>query len=147
MTSREADGTDKIVCYERGEQIFAKLAGSAKSVHRFLNATQAVNFVFDTPGVKTFVVDETYLVAYTVVGPWSLDLGLQVVQELLIARIYDGGGTFDGVMDFLESEAKLFQCIGVVVGSALTRDDRAFAKVLSAHGFTPLSWEHFKPVE
>jgi hypothetical protein len=147
MTHREADGTDKIVAYERSDAIFAKLANSTKAAHKVLSPEQAINFVFDGPGIKTFVVDETYLVAYTMVEPWSFGPGAAVVQELLIARLYDGGGTFDGVVDFLNAEAKLFQCVGVIVGTALTRDDRALAKALVAHGFTPLSWEHFKPVE
>lgn len=145
MIAREADGADKIAAYQRAEVIFGKLSRSTKAAHKFLNPDEAINFLFDGPGVFTYVVDETYLVSYVIVPPWSMKG--QVVQELMIARLYDNGGEFSNVIEFLQQEARTFQCIGVIVGSGLTKDDRAMAKVLSAHGFTPLSWEHFKPVE
>ena len=147
MIYREADGSDKIAAYERSEQLFAKLRNSPKAVHQFLSPDEAINFVFDGPGVNTYIVDETFIVSYVIVGPWSFEAGAQVVQELLIARLYDTGGELGSVLDFLNEESKKFACVGTIVGSGLTRDDRAFAKALLAHGFTPQSWEHFKPTE
>lgn len=146
MNVREADGADKVAAYERADSIFAKLAQSTKAAHKLLDQDIAINFLFDGPGVHTYIVDDTYLVAYTIVGPWSMG-NRPVVQELLIARLYDGPGEFTHTLDFLMQEARTFQCIGVIVGTGLTKDDRVLARVLSAHGFTPLSWEHFKPTE
>lgn len=147
MNYREADGGDKIAAFERAGAIFSKLERSTKAAHKLLSPDDAINFLFDGPGVNTYIVDETYIVSYVMVSPWSFRPGAQVVQELLIGRLYDNGGDFSNVLDFLTQEARTFQCVGVIVGSGLTKDDRAFARVLSAHGFTPLSWEHFKPLE
>lgn len=146
MNVREADGADKIAAYERASAIFGKLKASTKGIHKLFDQDSAVNYLFDGPGVKSFIVDETYLVSYTFTEPWATT-GQPVVYELVMARLYDNGGSFAHVLDFLMQEARTFMCAGVIVGTALTKDDRPLARVLSAAGFTPLSWEHFKPTE
>jgi hypothetical protein len=125
---READGSDKIAAFERADQIFAKLRNSPKAAHNFLSPDEAINFLFDGPGVHTYIVDETFLVSYLIVGPWSFEAGAKVVQELLIGRLYDNGGEFSSVLQFLHEEATKFACVGTIS----TFRSRVHAAVLGA---------------
>lgn len=147
MIYREADGSDKVAAFERAGEIFEKLKRSPKAGHKFLNKDEAINFLFDgSAHVQTFIVAETFLVSYVVTPVWSMG-GAPVIYELMIARLYDNGGELSQVLDFLNQEARTFQCVGVIAGTGFRPDDRGLALAYQAAGFTPLSWEHFKPTE
>lgn len=146
MNYREADGQDKVATYAKADVVFAKLASGVKAAHKFIQPVDAINYLFDTSGISNYIIDDTYLVSYVITPPWPF-AGATVVQELLIVKLYDNGGEFNNVLDFLTQEAKTFQCVGVVVGTGLRARDQGMAAALQAHGFTPLSWEHFKPTE
>lgn len=82
MIYREADGSDKIVAFERG-----------------MSGAQA-HLAFETPDVSSVIVDETYLVSYSI--------GNACIAEWLRLRLYNGPGTAQGVKDFLKQEADTF---------------------------------------
>lgn len=87
MTSRLADGSDKIVAFERG----------------MLDDKAAL--AFETQGVTAFVVDETYLSAFAIDGV--------VLVEKVRARLYDGQGTPRSLNDFIEEQARDFGCLAI----------------------------------
>lgn len=83
MNYRLADGGDKIAAFERG-------------------ATDAeMHLAFETPGVVAYMVAESWLVAYRIVG-FSL---LVVVKR----KLYDTGHGLEAVEEFLKEEADTFQ--------------------------------------
>ena len=88
MIQREADGSDKVVAFERG-------IGDERAA-----------LAFETPGVQAYIVAETFLVAF------SIDR--KVLTERVRLRLYDNGGSVREVNDFLESEAKTFGCTHII---------------------------------
>lgn len=89
---RMADGGDKIAAFERGA------------------SDEEMHLAFETGGIYTYVVDETYLVGYAIKGP--------TLVEVTRRRLYNGAGTDAGIQAFLRSEARLFGC-SFVVGASL----------------------------
>jgi hypothetical protein len=89
MNYREADGGDKIAAFEQG-------------------MTDAdAHLAFETDGVTSVIVAETFLVVYAIREG--------AVTELLRRRLYDNGGTRYDVADYLAAEAHKFGC-QVVIG-------------------------------
>jgi len=86
MNYREADGADKIAAFERGM------------------TDQKAHLVFETSGVHTFIVSETYLVAYQI-HRRGLTRYLTVAA---VDMLYAGPGTKADVAEFLTAEARKF---------------------------------------
>lgn len=85
MNSRLADGGDKIAAFERGV--------SDEDLHK----------AFETPGTVAYMVAESWLVAYRMVG-YSL-------QVMLRIKLYDTGHGPEAVEEFLADEAAMFQLV------------------------------------
>jgi len=88
MTYRLSDGGDKIVAFERGI------------------SDERAHMAFETPGVTSVIVDETYLVAYSV--------DTRLITELVRMKLYDNEGTLSGVQSHLRGEQWRFRCAMVL---------------------------------
>lgn len=82
MTYRYSDGSDKIAAFEQGM------------------TNEDAHTAFETSGVFSVVVAESFLVAYSV--------GDDTVTELIRRRLYDNGGSVCDVGNFLAAEAHAF---------------------------------------
>lgn len=78
MNTRDADGGDKAAAFERGM--------TDEQAHLF----------FETSGVMSVVIDETWLVAYK--DGW-------MVIEVGRFRLYNNGGAVSSIEKFLSSQA------------------------------------------
>ena len=93
----------------------------------------------------TAIVDETFFVAYLPtevagMGGWYL-------QEIVFFRIPGAPkGDTGNIMRFLEDEAKALMCKGIIAGTGLQLDDSKLAALYQSHGYSPLSYDHFKPI-
>jgi hypothetical protein len=87
LNFRYTDGSDKLVAFERGM------------------SNEDVHTAFES-GLHSVIVDETYLVAYSV--------GRDAVREHLRRRLYDNGGTEQGVIRHLRREARIFNLTVVI---------------------------------
>jgi hypothetical protein len=81
---READGADKAVAFERG-MTDAEVAAA-----------------FETPGTQAFIVAETFLISFKVDG--------DTLVGSRFRRLYNGGGGFQQITDFLEEQARAQMC-------------------------------------
>jgi hypothetical protein len=89
MTVRDADGTDKIVAFERGL------------------SDAAVALAFETPGIHAVVVNDEILLAY--------QIGELAIYEFSRHRLYgEGHSGHKDVDEYLASEARTFQLPSVI---------------------------------
>lgn len=95
-------------------------------------------------GIEAVIVNEDYLLLYSVVKPYySKD---NILQEQLVLRIRNTGATFINVVDTLRLLCKVNSCRGILVGTALAFRQRALARLYENAGFidvsiTQLYWE------
>lgn len=90
------------------------------------------------------IVDETYLLMADTVTPWYAAEDNVTLAELLVLRVYDGPGKFDSIPRALFLLAERCGAGSIVVGTALTRTNRALQRMYARHGFQVSSVELFK---
>ena len=83
--------------------------------------------------VSSVVIDEAYLLVYSIGQPWY-SLGHTVFQEDLVLRI-GSGSTYGRVIQTMEALAVKNQCSTLVAGGALSRSSRAITRLYRMHGF------------
>ncbi len=82
--------------------------------------------------VDSVVIDDAYLLVYTVGSPWyTQEL---VVLEDMVLRI-GSGSTFSVVTDYLDGLAEEFNCKVQLVGGALARKPRALSRLYQRSGY------------
>jgi hypothetical protein len=89
MTTREADGSDKIAAFERGM------------------TDEAADLAFETPGIVSVIINETFLVAYSI--------GKLALTEFMRLRLYGNEHSgHDDVDKFLADEARKFKLLTII---------------------------------
>lgn len=83
--------------------------------------------------VSSVVIDEAYLLVYSVGQPWY-SLGHTVFQEDLVLRI-GSGSNFGRVVETMEGLAAEHNCSTLLAGGALSRSSRAITRLYRMHGF------------
>lgn len=83
--------------------------------------------------VSSVVIDEAYLLVYSVGQPWY-SLGHTVFQEDLVLRLAPGS-QFGRVIQTMESLATDNGCSTLIAGGALSRSSRAITRLYRMHGF------------
>lgn len=142
---REATGEDKAQCFRLAPLLSRRMTGTAKELHKHLDLDDGIEFLFEKASEDLYVVAEKYLVAYVITPGWCFTGDILV--ELCILDIYrDEPGTLKDVTDFLEQQAKAYNCIGVHIGTSLHRDDAGMVSELRSLGYSPDSYQHFKGV-
>ena len=95
-----------------------------------LSIEYAVDRIMGDP--NSVILDESYLVCYSVVEPWYKDYG--VVVERLVLKL-DNTSSFDVVCEFLEDVAREHGCNAIVSGGALAVKTKALKHLYEKHGF------------
>lgn len=88
-----------------------------------------------THAVRSFVVNETYLLVYDVSEPWYTRK--RIVEEMLVVKVYDGPGKFDDVLTVLESIRTAHGAVGIAAGNSLARYPRALERMYTRRGYQP----------
>lgn len=83
--------------------------------------------------VDAVVIDESYLLVFSVVKPWYSKNRL-VLSEDLVLRI-GKGSSFRAVVATLEHLAETNDCDAIVTGGALARSSRAITRLYQRFGF------------
>lgn len=80
-----------------------------------------------------FIINETYLVIFSVEQPWFLD-GLCLTEQF-VGRLYPNKESFACVTDFLEAEALARGCNTIIAGSIFSYSGTGIAKLYERQGF------------
>lgn len=89
------------------------------------------------------VIVDGYLIAFQLGAPWYSPKAVYL-NECLVLRLGDRAGNFRVVPETLLRLARgIPQCVGICVGTALTRDDR-LARVYQRFGFQPEAQSLFR---
>lgn len=84
--------------------------------------------------VDAYVLDEAYLICYSVGMPWySKDL---VLEELMVLRI-GTGSKFSAITDLLDDIAELNDVSYIYVGGSFTSAPKALTRLYSSAGYKP----------
>lgn len=94
------------------------------------------------PNIHAVIVEETYLVLFSVIRPWFTDQTL--LDEKLIFRLYDGVGEFSDVISVLETLAQHENAAGIMVGTGLAPSDKAMSRMYQRVGFESSSSNLYK---
>ncbi len=82
----------------------------------------------------SFIINETYLVVISEIVPWYFK-DQRVLEEQLIVKLYNNGGKFSDVLDFLKQEAKARNCVAVFTGSMLAIQHKSLTKLYTSQGY------------
>lgn len=94
---------------------------------------------------QTAIIDETFFVSY--LDTEVPGLTGRYLQELVFFRIPGKRkGHPDVILHFLDDEAKALMCKGVIAGTGLYHKDGELAALYQSHGYSPMSYDHFKPI-
>ncbi len=104
----------------RGKQVTHKL-DHAEVVRRIVE--------HDVPSV---ILDEAFLLVYSVGTPWYSDN--LYLEEQLVLRIGEGS-SFDVVTDMLDDLADIVNAEAIIVASALAFSNRALSRLYTRRGF------------
>ena len=86
-------------------------------------------------GIEALVLDEAYLVAYSVGSPWYSERVF--LQENIILRIGEGS-SFSAVCDLLDDLAEQHAANDILVGGALAKHPEALSRKYMRHGYERL---------
>lgn len=103
---------------------------NAKLWFKYLDAKAVIDFLISHDA--TYIVDETYLVAYDIDVPWySNELFL---HELVVLKLKPGS-SFDKVTSFLEGKRDEAGAKIIFSGTTLAEDDVKLASLYISQGF------------
>lgn len=103
-----------------------------KEWFKFVDVEHVLTLI-QTGLMPTALLDDSYLVLYTIGAPWYHP-SIQFVQEQLVLRV-GAGGTLRKVTDFLEHKAKFHNAAGVAVGTALAHNDESLKRMYAKRGY------------
>lgn len=102
----------------------------AKSWFKYIDKDYVVSVLCNT----SFIINETYLVVISEIVPWYFK-DKKVLEEQLIVKLYNNGGKFTDVLEFLKIEAKARGCVAVFAGSMLAIQYKALTKLYMSQGY------------
>ena len=82
----------------------------------------------------SFIINETYLVVMSEIVPWYFK-DQRVLEEQLIVKLYNNGGKFTDVLEFLKIEAKARGCVAVFAGSMLAIQFQSLGRLYKSQGY------------
>ena len=96
---------------------------------------------------NSLIIEETYLVVLNVGVPWFAKPSAEVLQELLVLRLYpEGKASFYCVPKALKQIAKKWGFVGIAAGAALSDRPETILKLYQRAGFNLQSpsvyWEN-----
>lgn len=101
--------------------------------------------IFNEQDVFCYIVNETYLVVYTISEPWYSKS--KYLEECLVLRVYETNEKFKCVAEFLEQEAIKHGCIGIYVATDMSIKNNVVSRMYRRYGFTEDSIKLYKNVQ
>lgn len=116
------------------EDLATKLKASGKkAAWQYFDPTTVTRALYDMG--TAFIVEEAYLVAYTLGTPWYSKDGIIMLHEELVVRLA-AGGDFSVVPAFLADKAREAGAVLAIAGTALAKADNALASLYHRAGFS-----------
>lgn len=107
-------------------------------------ADDITDLVFDFFNVDSCIVNDTYLLCYSVGSKWFSKH--KYFTEELILRLNKNKIPFSFVVEGMTAIAKVNDCCGIYVGTALSRNDQVYVSKLKKYGFEQDTVSLFKPI-
>lgn len=104
-----------------------------KAITRRLDEQSVMSHIISSP--NAWLVQNTFLVVYSIVAPWYAPRNSFELREELVLRITPSNDPFSVVPAFLEQRAEAEGVVLTAVGTALARSDDALAAKYEQHGF------------
>jgi hypothetical protein len=130
---RKPVDTDRLRIYCQIEKARQEVAGS--DITKLSNAAYATEMIVQG-GVDSVILDEAYLVVYSVGQPWYSDRIF--LQENMVLRIGEGSN-FSAVCDLLDDLAQHAGANDILVGGALAKYPRALIRLYKSRGYELLT--------
>jgi hypothetical protein len=113
-------------------QLKKAIASAAdREVVRNLDTKELV-YRITTGQTSALILDEAYLLVYTVGSPWYADR-IMVAEQLLL-RIGEGS-SFSSIVDLLDDLAQEHNADCILLGGALAKNPRALARMYKRYGY------------
>lgn len=97
------------------------------------------------PNIHSVVVEETYILVFSMAHPWFSDQFF--VEEKLVIKAFDGPGNFSDVTKALEHIARVSGAYGILTGTAMAPNDKALVRMYEKAGFEKSQVGLFKAVQ
>lgn len=104
-----------------------------KAITRRLDEQSVMSHVISSH--NAWLVEDTFLVVYSVITPWYAPRNSFELREELVLRITHNAIDFSVVPEFLAQRAEAEGVVLTAVGTALARSDDALATKYEQHGF------------
>lgn len=104
-----------------------------KAITRRLDEQSVMAHIISSP--NSWLVEDTFLVVYSIVTPWYSPRDSFELREELALRIEPSNHSFSLVPEFLAQRAEAEGVVLTAVGTALARSDDALASKYEQHGF------------
>lgn len=146
ITIREVNESDYDTIHNALKKAF-KVAKRKKELFKkydYCDGPRLVDAIVIDKFVDSVIVNETYLICYTVNEVWYSDH--KILAESLVLRINKTEHNFDCVINALEQIAKDNGCVGICCGTAFSSNDVALANKYREHGFSTSGYELYKGV-
>ena len=104
-----------------------------KAIAKRLDEEAVMSHIISSP--NAWLVDDTFLVVYSIVTPWYAPRNSFELREELVLRIEPSNKPFSVVPEFLAQRAEAEGVVLTAVGTALARSDDALATKYEQHGF------------
>jgi len=102
----------------------------AKSWFKYIDEEKVLELLCNS----SFIINETYLVVMSEIQPWYFKEH-KVLEEQLIVKLYNNGGKFTDVLEFLKIEAKARGCVAVFAGSMLATQFQSLGRLYKSQGY------------
>jgi hypothetical protein len=96
------------------------------------------------PNIHSVVVEETYILVFSMAHPWFSDKFF--VEEKLVIKAFNGLGNFDDVTKALEHIARVSGAYGILTGTAMAPNDDALVRMYLKAGFEQSQVGLFKAI-
>lgn len=97
------------------------------------------------PNIHSVVVEETYILVFSMAHPWFSDKFF--VEEKLVIKAFDGPGNFSDVTKALEHIARVSGAYGILTGTAMAPNDVALTRMYEKAGFEQSQVGLFKAIQ
>lgn len=122
----QAIATNVLSCIDMLENL------DSKAIYSRLDAHRVMTHIITSE--NAWLVDESYLVVFSVVTPWYAPLEILDIREELVLKLKPEAD-FSCVPAFLEQRRETEGASLVAVGTSLAKSDSALAAKYEQHGF------------
>lgn len=146
VTFRYVQDSDWDTIHEALKRAFRVAKRKKELVNRYdyCDGPRMVDAIVKDKFVDAVIVNETYLICYTVNEVWYS--GDKLLSENLVLRLNKTKHGFDKVVEALEIIAKVNGCVGICCGTAFYYNNKELADKYCEHGFEVSGFELYKGI-